>query len=168
MNTDQKFDRVYDIPQEKYFGAGFKPKTGEVHGMLKVLHPYANDINGRGEATSQILYLCQCDCGVMVGVRGSTLSQTDIASCGCASASDARKLKRVIPYHVEETTPVLDTPAIKVDKVIEAARAFEETEHEPVHMCERIALMEELMLEMDKPHQKAAVAYLKKLATSKQ
>jgi hypothetical protein len=53
-----------------------KSLTGRVFGRLKVLRLYGTDRNGA-------IYVCQCECGKILNVRGAHLRSGNTKSCGC-------------------------------------------------------------------------------------
>lgn len=53
-----------------------KNEAGNRYGMLTVLRPYSSDHSGRW-------WLCRCDCGTEVVVRGMQLRNGNTRSCGC-------------------------------------------------------------------------------------
>lgn len=53
-----------------------KNEAGNRYGMLTVLRPYNSDKAGRN-------WLCRCDCGREIVVRGMLLRNGATRSCGC-------------------------------------------------------------------------------------
>ena len=53
-----------------------KDETGKRYGMLTVLRVYNSDRQG-------LNWLCRCDCGQEIVVRGMQLRNANTRSCGC-------------------------------------------------------------------------------------
>ncbi len=58
--------------------------TGKSFGRLVVLHRSGYDNTGR------ILWMCECDCGTMVIIRGCDLRSVNSQSCGCLRTEKIR------------------------------------------------------------------------------
>jgi len=58
-------------------------ETGYQYGRLYVLDYAGSD------ATGAAMWLCRCDCGEMVTVRGANLRSGNTRSCGCLSVDMA-------------------------------------------------------------------------------
>lgn len=69
-------------------GNGFKDMTGQVVGKLTVLD-YAGVDKGRAA-----VWLCRCECGQEVEVRGTSLRKGDRKSCGCLDRRRGGKPRR--------------------------------------------------------------------------
>jgi hypothetical protein len=81
------FDGVY--PKAIKLGKRAKDLTGKRFGRLVVLKPIARQ-NKSGNR--QIIWYCQCDCGVRKRVAGMPLKNGDTKSCGCLNIDRAREL----------------------------------------------------------------------------
>lgn len=55
----------------------YKDETGNRYGMLTVVAPFPG-ADGRGK-----VWLCKCDCGNEVAIRGIMLRSGNNRSCGC-------------------------------------------------------------------------------------
>lgn len=67
-----------------------KDKRGQVYGKLTVVEPI-------GHKGTQILWLCQCECGNTTEVVGGDLQKGSTVSCGCKRAN-ARGLCKTTEY----------------------------------------------------------------------
>lgn len=79
----------------------FIDETGKRYGLLEVIRVVPNPPFGRG-------FLCQCDCGGSIIVRGSMLRQGTAKSCGCQRDAALKLgqyshgLSKTPEYHVWE------------------------------------------------------------------
>ena len=73
-------------------GNGFKDMTGEVFGKLTVLDYASSD--GVQRAAS---WLCRCECGEEIEVRGTVLRKGDRKSCGCLDPQSGKRRRRKLP-----------------------------------------------------------------------
>lgn len=65
-----------------------KEKAGNRYGRLTVLREYKS-INGR------MYWMCRCDCGAEIAVRGNLLRSGRTRSCGCLSAENCQRIGRL-------------------------------------------------------------------------
>ncbi len=65
---------------------GLLDETGIKYGRLLVL-----EMSGQNPSDGQYTWLCECDCGKRVVVRGCSLRRGDTKSCGCYLAEQSRK-----------------------------------------------------------------------------
>lgn len=56
--------------------ARFKDETGNRYGRLAVIKRY-------GSGPTGVIWLCKCDCGTEVAVKGNSLRTGNTKSCGC-------------------------------------------------------------------------------------
>lgn len=73
--------------------------TGQRFGRLVVIKRSDDKILPCGQ--KQICWLCRCDCGKEIVVRGSALRQSHTKSCGCISAENL--LRRNIKHNKRDT-----------------------------------------------------------------
>ncbi|MDO5391053.1 MAG: hypothetical protein Q4F24_08220 [Eubacteriales bacterium] len=62
--------------------------TGRTYGRLKVLK---KDESKKGK---RIFWICECQCGTIVSVRGDFLKNGNTSSCGCLNAENIHKKRR--------------------------------------------------------------------------
>lgn len=75
----------------------FKNETGNRYGLLTVIGPYPG-ADGRGK-----VWLCKCDCGNEVAVRGIMLRSGNNRSCGCLKEmAYGERLARGLKPHGKE------------------------------------------------------------------
>jgi hypothetical protein len=85
-------------------------QAGDRFGRL-VIHSYTTLPRSDGKRDSA--YVCQCDCGAMVTVRGKSLLSGDTSSCGCRQRDVARNLKR---SHGALGTPIYKSWRAMIDR----------------------------------------------------
>lgn len=72
-------------------GNGLKDMTGQVIGKLTVL-----DYAGTDEVQRAAVWLCRCECGQEVQIRGTALRKGDRKSCGCADPQHGRRRRGAV------------------------------------------------------------------------
>ena len=76
--------------------------TGQKFGHLTVLKRTEKRDNNR------VIYLCQCDCGNKVEIRGDRLTRGEIVSCGCVNSKGEERISKIlrennIPFEMQKT-----------------------------------------------------------------
>ncbi len=65
------------------FSPRLKDRTGKKYGRLTVIRHAGSRIYGRSTKLKFSMWLCLCDCGKEVTVRGGSLEHNNSISCGC-------------------------------------------------------------------------------------
>lgn len=74
--------------------SAFKDLTGIRFGKLTAIKP-----NGKTKQ-NMVLWLCKCDCGNEVTVRGTNLSQKRTKSCGCSRLEEIKKRREMNSWDI--------------------------------------------------------------------
>lgn len=75
------FKKIKSCGCKNHMGKNLKDLTGKVFTKLKVLYRGQNYVTPSGKA--QTMWVCQCQCGAIVKVRGAHLKDGMVRSCGC-------------------------------------------------------------------------------------
>lgn len=109
----------YEIPKEIPTSPNGKDYRGVVQGKVLIHHPCDRETTAE-KRNKHLLWLCECECGVMFTARAGAIAEKRLSSCGRCEKVNAALLRHLpeIPRKQTQLEMKFDTPPSAVNQAL--------------------------------------------------
>lgn len=130
-----KYDYDYDVPIEIPVSRHARSYSGEVQGKVVIHYPCGHE-GPKDQPKKHLLWLCECECGVMFTARAGVIADKRLSTCGRCEPVNAALMRHLIELprkrsHEQLPLPLGIPDGCDIDGLVSELDAVESTP-EPV------------------------------------